>query len=306
MGLAAGRGGLGGGILSDGIETCSATILCGLVGNVGGISPVRSGVICPRTGLFTSGSRSRLLPAFDREFGDGSAPIWRVLAFAIGSFGRRGLLGSDGGDSSSTLAEPLLGGLLKGDTFSAMFVFASNDPSTTHDFLDLVSGFSERCIGGGVSGSRWRRSSADRRGGGGEGGLKTATFGELRGSRAGGRGALVLMSCLPGTAGEGAGLTASSECKKRGWSFAAMLRYLPFGGEFGGSIVKAGVGTGRGASGGAERTLRAGECDNPFSFTEWGARPGLFLGIGGGSLGIALGSRGLSGFGADETVRPVG
>lgn len=223
------------------------------------------------------------------------------------SLDRSGLLGTEGGESSSTLTEPLLGGLLNGDTFSDRFVFTiSGGPSAILESPGLVSGLSDRCTGEGVSVSRWRRSSADRRGGGGEGGLKAVTLGELRGSRPGERVRLGILNCFAATAGEADGLTISSEFKKLGWSFTATFRDLPFGGECGGSTVKAGAGTGRGASGGGGKALRAGECGIPFSFGRWGAIPGLFLGIGGGSFVVAIGSRGISSFGPGEAVRLEG
>lgn len=206
-----GRGGLGGGIFSIAVVDFSITTLWGLMGKAGRGSPVRSGVICPLTEPFMSTSLSRLLLAIVGWSGGGSKPIWMGLALATESLDRGGLPGTEGGESSSTLAEPLLGGLLKGDTFSGRFVFTSIvAASTAHEFLDFKTGFS-RCIGGGVSVSRWRRSSADRRGGGGEGGLKAATTGELRRSRPGERVRLGILNCFPGTAGDVVGLATSSE-----------------------------------------------------------------------------------------------
>lgn len=110
-------------------------------------------------------------------------------------------------------------------------------------------------------------------------------------------------NCFPATAGDADGLMTSSEFKKLGWSFTATFEDLPFGGECGGSTVKAGAGTGRGVSGGGGKALRAGDCGIPFSFGRWGASPGLYLGIGGGSFEVALCSRGLSGLGPGEAVR---
>lgn len=137
--------------------------------------------------------------------------------------------------------------------------------------------------------------------------MKDATLGDLRGSEPGERGRLGILKCFPGTAGEAVALT-SSELRKLGWSFTAMLRDLPLGGECGGSNVKAGAGTGtgRGVSGGGGRALRAGGCDTPFSFGRGGARPGLFLGIGGGPFELACDSCGLSGFGPGEAARLSG
>lgn len=136
---------------------------------------------------------------------------------ATGSFGGRGLRGSVGGEPSSTLAEPLVGGLLKGDTLSGMFLLDSNALSAVQEFLDLMSAFPERLGGGGVgSASRCRRSSADRRGGGGEGGLKATTLGDFLGSRFGVRERFGILKFLPGTAGEVAGFTTSSEFRKLG------------------------------------------------------------------------------------------
>lgn len=225
---------------------------------------------------------------------------------AAGSLGGRGLCGSDGGEPSA-LAEPLVGGLLKGDTLSGMFLLGSIALSAVQEFLDLMSAFPERLAGGGAgSASRCRRSSADRRGGGGEGGLKATTFGDLRGSRFGVRERLGILKFLPGTAGEVAGLMTSSEFRKLGWSFTAIFRDRPLGGDCGGSTVRAGAGIGRGVSGGGGKALRAGEHGRPFSLGIGGARPGLFLGMGGGSLEIAFASRGLSGRGPGEAFRLEG
>lgn len=223
---------------------------------------------------------------------------------ATGSLGGRGLRGNVGGDPSSTLAEPLVGGLLKGDTLSGMFLLDSIALSAVQEFLDLMSAFPERLAGGGTgSASRCRRSSADRRGGGGEGGLKATTLGDFRGSRFGVRERLGILKFFPGTAGEVAGFTTSSEFRKLGWSFTAMFRDRPLGGDCGGSTVRAGAGMGRGVSGGGGNALRAGEHGTPFSFGSGGARPGLFLGMGGGSLEVAFVSRGLSGRGPGEAFR---
>lgn len=299
-----GLGGLGGGIFSGGGPDFSIVTLSGLVGKVGRGSPVTSGVSWPLADPSISSSLSLLLFAIEGWRGGGSNPTWRVLAFATGSLGGRGLRGNDGGDPSSTLAEPLVGGLLKGDTLSGMFLLVSIALSSVQEFLDLMSAFPERLLGGGVgSASRCRRSSADRRGGGGEGGLKATTLGDLRGSRFGVRERLGILKCLPGTAGDVAGLTTSSEFKKLGWSLTAMFRDRPLGGDCGGSTVSAGAGTGRGVSGGGGNALRAGEGGMPFSLGRGGTRPGLCLGMGGGSLEIAFASRGLSGRGPGEGFR---
>lgn len=299
-----GLGGLGGGIFSGGGPDFSIVTLCGLVGSVGRGSPVTSGVSWPLADPSISSSRSLLLLAIDGCSGGGSNPTCRVLAVATGSLGGRGLRGNVGGDPSSTLAEPLVGGLLKGDTLSGRFLLASIALSAVQEFLDLMSAFPERLGGGGTgSASRCRRSSADRRGGGGEGGLKATTFGDFRGSRFGVRERLGILKFFPGTAGEVAGFTTSSEFRKLGWSFTAMFRDRPLGGDCGGSTVRAGAGTGRGVSGGGGNALRAGEHGRPFSFGRGGARPGLFLGMGGGSLEIAFVSRGLSGRGPGEAFR---
>lgn len=71
-------------------------------------------------------------------------------------------------------------------------------------------------------------------------------------------------------------------------------------------MVRAGAGTGRGVSGGGGKALRAGEIGAPFSFGTGGARLGLCLGMGGGSLEIAFVSRGLSGRGPGEAFRLEG
>lgn len=228
------------------------------------------------------------------------------MAVATGSLGGRGRCGSDGGEHSA-LAEPLVGGLLKGDTLSGMFLLGSMALSAVQEFLDLMRAFPERLVGGGTgSASRCRRSSADRRGGGGEGGLKATTFGDLRGSKLGVRERLGILKFLPGTAGEVAGFTTSSEFRKLGWSFTAMFRCRPLGGDCGGSTVRAGAGTGRGVSGGGGNALRAGEHGTPFSLARGAARPGLFLGMGGGALLIAFVSRGLSRGGPGEAFRLEG
>lgn len=71
----AGRGGLGGGIFSIAVEALSIAILCGLVGNAGRESSVRSGVTCPLVNPFKSTSLSRLLLAIVGCSGGGSKPI---------------------------------------------------------------------------------------------------------------------------------------------------------------------------------------------------------------------------------------
>lgn len=69
-----GRGGLGGGIFSSGVDGCSSAIDCGLEGNVGLELPVRSGVICPLGEPFVSISLSLLLLAIEGWSGGGSKP----------------------------------------------------------------------------------------------------------------------------------------------------------------------------------------------------------------------------------------
>lgn len=225
------------------------------------------------------------------------------------SFGILGLLGNAGGDSSPKLAEPLLGGLLKGDTFSEIFARAtSTAASPSHDNL-LGRGLSK--LGRVLVSSRCLRSSADLRGGGGEGGLKAGfATGDLPRSMLTGRPGI--LNCLPGT-GEAVGLTTSSGFN-RPWSFAATCGELPFGGECGGSTVSSGApGIGRGVSGGGGKALRAGERMMPFCLRGGGARPGFF-GIGGGSFAVMVAvagalvfdSRGLSGRGLGEAFRLEG
>lgn len=104
-----------------------------------------------------------------------------------------------------------------------------------------------------------------------------------------------------------AGFTTSSECNRLGSSLEAMLSDLPFGGEWGGSTVRAGAGTARGVSCGGGNALRAGEFGSPLSLMARGARPGLGLGIGGGSLVARQEEdfRGTSARGPGDTLRFV-
>lgn len=174
----------------------------------------------------------------------------------------------------------------------------STDPSTIHDLL-WKRGLSK--LGRGLS-SRCRRSSADLRGGGGEGGLKAGfEVGDVLRSLLEGR-----LGILYGLAGLGVamGLTTSSGFKKDP-SLPPMLGERPFGGECGGSTVSSGASSmGRGVSGGGGNALRKGERSTPFSFCGGGARPGFF-GIGGGSfmIAVASGSDALSERGPGEAFR---
>jgi hypothetical protein len=107
----------------------------------------------------------------------------------------------------------LLGGLLKGDLLSLNRRLKSamlTESDTRYEALDEIRGFSARFIGGGtalVSRSRSRSrsllSSADRRGGGGEGGCDGASRGDLAASRMGVCGVLLgILKERVGVAGE--------------------------------------------------------------------------------------------------------
>lgn len=218
--------------------------------------------------------------------------------------GAAGRLGSIGGDSSP---ESLLGGLLKGEILSAIPVLGiSAEPPAIQDLLAPTEGLS-RLARGIASPSRCRRNSADLRGGGGEGGLKVGfVLGDLRGSVLEGR--LGILNDLPLDMGDrAAGFTTSSEFNRLGSSLEAMLSALPFGGDCGGSTVRAGAGTARGVSCGGGNAPRAGERAGPLSLMARGARPGFVLGIGGGSFVARqdVEFRGLSGRGPGDTFRLV-
>lgn len=119
-------------------------------------------------------------------------------------------------------------------------------------------------------------------------------------------GRLEILRCFIGV-GMGAGLTTSSGFKNDP-SLPPIFGERPLGGECGGSTVSSGASsTGRGVNGLGEKAPRAGDCGKPFSLGKRGVRPG-FLGIGGGSFGMATasGSRGLSGRGTGEAVRLAG
>lgn len=118
-------------------------------------------------------------------------------------------MGSAGGDSSPKLALPLLGGLLKGETLSDMFARATSTVASPSHELRLRRGLSKPVRG---FSSRCRRSSADLRGGGGEGGLKAGfAFGDLPRSMLTGRAGIV--GSFAGTV-ETTGLTTSSGFNK--------------------------------------------------------------------------------------------
>lgn len=295
-------GGLGGGTFSKGVDGFSKMVLCGLVGRTGLVSPVMSGVSWPLKVPFISSSRSLLLLAVAGCIGGGSKPTCKVLAFGMGSLAdAAGRLGSIGGDSSP---ESLLGGLLNGDILSVIAVLGmSIVPSTIQEPLAPTRGLSKLARGV-TSTSRCLRNSADLRGGGGEGGLKVGlVLGDLPASVLEER--LGILNCLAGGVGaRAAGFTTSSGFNRLGSSFVAMLRDLPFGGDCGGSMVRAGAGTGRGVSCGGGNALRAGERGSPFSLMARGASPGLDFGIGGGSFaGEEIDSRGLSRRGPGDTFR---
>lgn len=119
-------------------------------------------------------------------------------------------------------------------------------------------------------------------------------------------GRLDILRCLTGV-GIGTGLSTSSGFRKDP-SPPPTFGERPFGGECGGSRVSSGASNlGRGVSGVGEKAPRAGERITPFSLERRGARPG-FLGIGGGSFGMAIASvsLGLSERGDGEAVRLAG
>lgn len=295
------RGGLGGGIFSVDVAVRSNKVLAGRAGIIGRVSPVIFGVKTPLADPFNSASRSLRLLAVAGCCGGGCAvkPTWYILAFPTGSLGGPGLRGSAGGDSSPKLAHPLLGGLLNGETLSGALARAtSRAPSPIHDLL-LKAGLSRLARG---RSSRCRRSSADLRGGGGEGGLKAGLIpGDLPRSLLEVRG-----GALNGFAGAGGnvGLTTSSGFNRL-WSLAAKGSSLDLGGESGGSILSSGASIlGRGVNGGGGPAMvwRAGERGSwPLALVVGGARPGFF-GIGGGSFAVA-GWRESRGRGLGEVFR---
>jgi len=174
-----------------------------------------------------------------------------------------------------------------------------------------MTGFSARFIGGGVGlvslVSRSLLSSADRRGGGGDGGWEGTSLGDLRGSRIGVCGRLGILNCFECPPGE-EGFMSESVCKKAGRSPTA-ISGPRFGGdgEWGGSTMSEGGCMGRGLKGGA--VLRFGELGPLTLPPALGAcKPvrfnlsfGLVLGTVGGSRDLeGLASRIFSGFGAGE------
>lgn len=154
----------------------------GRAGRAGGWSPLICGVMGPLAVLFGS-SRSLLLFAKEWWTGGGSNPTaWNVFDRASGSggewdcMGGLGRVGSIGGESFSGLPL-LLGGLLNGETLSLsrrVLISKAWLASGRYEAREGISGFSALLTGGGAGlaslKSLSRRSSVDRRGGGGEGG----------------------------------------------------------------------------------------------------------------------------------------
>lgn len=102
-----------------------------------------------------------------------------------------------------------------------------------YDALDGIKGLSARLIGGGVGlVSRSRLNSAERRGGGGDGGWDGDILGDLRGSKVGVCGRLGILNALGPVAGEAGceSLTSESVLTKCGRSPTAISK-LPFGGD---------------------------------------------------------------------------
>ena len=189
----------------------------------------------------------------------------------------RGRAGSMGGWSSSRLSELPLGGVLNGESFSAMMRLDGGEPlgGGASDLAgcgmngvkccDGILGLSVRLMGGGAAlgggsfcWSRWSRSrfnSADRRGGGGDGGCDGDKRGDLRESVVDGVcGRLGTLGRRGDEEGERGALlaTESGLRKKLDWSVpdGARLPARPMGGECGGCTSKDGGAMGRGLSGG--------------------------------------------------------
>jgi hypothetical protein len=139
---------------------------------------------------------------------------------------------------SSSAVPLLLGGLWKGETLSPARFCASTDGlgcAKREKRAAPIRGFSARFTGGGtgllgsLATSLSRLNSADRLGGGGDGGCKGARRGDLLGSRTGVRGRLGILNCFVAVAGDD-GLGNESVCTKAGRSPVGMPRPR-FGGE---------------------------------------------------------------------------
>ncbi len=125
-----------------------------------------------------------------------------IALFSEAGVGRRGIAGA-GSSCSGVLPLPLLGGVLKGDDLSleprdgpGSSVVASVRKARDIGLLAIL-GFSDLLIGGGSAlKEASRRSSADLRGGGGEGGLDAESLGDFPGSRRGVLGLLGILKCL--------------------------------------------------------------------------------------------------------------
>lgn len=234
-----------------------------------------------------------------------------------------GRVGSIGGESFSGLPL-LLGGLLNGETLSLsrrVLISKAWLASGRYEAREGIKGFSALLTGGGVGfaslKSLSRRSSVDRRGGGGEGGCEGGSRGDLRGSSTGVRGSnigvcgrLDILKFLGPVAGD-CGLTNESVLRKPTRS-APTASPILLGGDCGGSMRSDGGGAGRGLRG--ARPCREGDSGPPLlapsdcSPARCSLSLGLILGtkgglwvVGGGGWGA--GSRRPSGFGAGDTAR---
>lgn len=201
--------------------------------------------------------------------------------------GRAGRAGNMGGWSSSTLSE-LLGGVLNGESLSAVLRLPGGEPAADTAAGDVgarvgstkgfcgwlinccegILGLSERLMGGGAAlcaaataatetpetttgaisrtVSRWSLSllsSADRRGGGGDGGWEGESRGDLRASSVvaavgvGVCGRLGILGSRGDEEGDKGALTTESGLRKKlDWSTAegARLPARPLGGDCGG------------------------------------------------------------------------
>jgi hypothetical protein len=134
-------------------------------------------------------------------------------------------------------------------------LYDARDKTCGRSALSLTegAGFTSR------SRSRSLRSSADLRGGGGDGGLVNGSRGDLRGSDVGVRDRLGILKGLDAPAGEEGAVTRLSGLRKAELSARFSAEALCFGGDEGGSTVREGGRRGRGESGGGGSRDRAGE-----------------------------------------------
>lgn len=327
-----GRDGRGGGAETALVARPDSTMLSGRAGRAGGCSPAACGdSSSPPVPL--APSLSILLDAIEGWIGGGSndsPAIWKAFDRGALSGCVLGRVGNMGGVSSSAVPL-LLGGLLNGEILSLARVCRSVGwlgCVKSEKRAAPIKGFSARLIGGGTGlppsfVSRSRRSSADRLGGGGDGGWEGVRRGDdLRGSRTGVWGRAGILYCfVAGTGDED--LTSESVFTKAGRSPVGTPPMPLFGGDCGGSTMSDGGCTSRGLMGGGSE--RVGEVEGlvwaagVLRLETFSLPLGRVGGTGGASRvpeGLASRSRSRPGFGpgtgaggAGEAVReevPVG